>query len=73
MTALNDTKWIKLQEHIAGQEAAAFSIIVNDEQVSIAYEWEKEAEDSPMYGAASYSIGDSVNEALSQIYKDLRI
>lgn len=35
--------------------------------------WGQEAEDSPMAGAASYGVGDTLAEALGQVYDELRL
>jgi hypothetical protein len=39
----------------------------------VGYEFGREAPDSPMYGGASYGIGDTLDEALDQVIDEVGI
>jgi hypothetical protein len=69
------TKLDSLFEHMETQEVFGLSVIRNEDtkEVSIAYEFGREAPDSPMAGGASYGIGDTIEEALVDVYNDLHI
>lgn len=64
----------KLVEHMEKQEVFGFSIVKKEDgTVSTAYEFGREAPDSPMVGAASYGIGRSIEAALTMNVEELRL
>lgn len=71
MTA--DEMVAKIATHLRDQPQARFSLFVYDGEFGAAYEWGKEAPDSPMYGAASYGNGPTLEDALATIIEEARL
>jgi hypothetical protein len=63
-----------LFDHMKKQEVFGFAVVRHDSgEITASYEFGREAPNSPMYGGASYGVGDTVDEALEGVYKDLRL
>lgn len=63
----------KIVSDLYKQPQANFDIMVRDGEFSVAYEFGKETPDSPMMAAASYGIGDTLDEALQQVVDECRL